>query len=210
MRVRRTICLALLWLLCPAPASAQEAAPRITAPLAGQVVQGQVAVMGTSEMPNFSSAEVAFAYDPNLLGSWFLIQTSSQPVADGLLATWDTTSITDGDYVLRLRVFLLDGTSREATVAVRVRNYTPLPTQTPSPTATAPALALPSPMRLAATPTPMATAYPVFPTPRPLPPNPAALTPPQVYAGFRRGVLVAGVVFMAFLLILRRRHSYRE
>jgi len=210
MRVQRILWLALLWLLCTAPASAQEASARITAPLPGQVVQGQVAIMGTSDMPNFSSAEVAFAYDPNLLGTWFLVQTSGQPIAEGLLATWDTTSITDGDYVLRLRVFLLDGTFREATVAVRVRNYTPLPSPMPSPTATPARLAIPTPMLLPAAPTLTATARPVFPTPTPLPPNPAALTPPRIYAGFRRGALVTAALFVAFLLILRRRRSYRE
>ncbi len=86
--------------------------PVITAPTAGQILRGQVSITGTTDMSNFASAELDFAYASDSTGSWFLIQTFSQPVANSELAIWDTTSISDGDYILRLRVTLQDGSSR--------------------------------------------------------------------------------------------------
>ena len=66
------------------------------------------------------------------------------------LATWDTTSITDGDYILRLRVFFQDGSSQDVIVSVTVRNEavptaTPLP---PTPTAENVAVLIPTPFLL--------------------------------------------------------------
>ena len=106
--------------------------PVITAPTAGQILRGQVSITGTTDIPNFASAELDFAYASDFTGKWFLIQTFSQPVANSAIATWDTTSISDGDYVLRLRVTLQDGSSQDATVKVKAQNQTPLPTATPS------------------------------------------------------------------------------
>lgn len=187
------------------PVAAQEiTSPVITSPTAGQVLQGQVAIAGTTDIPNFASAEIAFAYASDSSNTWFVIQTMTQPIADGVIATWDTTSITDGDYVLRLRVNLLDGTFQDVTVPVQVRNYTALPTPLPTATATQPALQIPTPILIAAsaTPTPLS-----LPTPTTLPPNPAALTMDQIYANFRRGVLIIAGIFVVFGILLRLRRS---
>jgi hypothetical protein len=77
--------------------------------------------------------EVSFAYGSDAGRTWFLIQESQQPVSGGALATWDTTTLTDGDYDLRLLVSLKDGTQQQVVVkGLRVRNYTPVEASSPT------------------------------------------------------------------------------
>jgi hypothetical protein len=178
--------------------------PAITSPSMGQVLQGQVPITGTSDSPNFVSAELAFAYASNPTNTWFLISTSFQPVTNDVLATWDTTSISDGSYTLRLRVNLLDGSFQDATVTAEVRNYTTAVTPSSAPTPTEPALQIPTPLLLAPSATP--TALPL-PTPMPLPPNPAAITQNEIYASLRGGALIIAGIFIAFGIFLRLRRS---
>ncbi len=143
---------------------------------------------GITDVAGFVSAEVAFTYAGDTTGTWFLIATSNQPVNLDTLATWDTTTITDGDYILRVRVYLKDGSSLDVPVPnLRVRNYTPVETPTPAPTAILPT----------ATPIPTLTATP-FPSPTPLPTNPAILTPADVSKSIAYGGL--GAVF--FLIVI--------
>jgi hypothetical protein len=178
------------------------APPSITFPVAGQTLRGAVNVTGTSAVDGFFSAEVAFAYASDPSGTWFLIQASEQPVTEGLLAVWDTTSITDGEYNLRLRVTLQDGTQLETIVTgLSVRNYTP---DTPTPSST-PA---PTESLAPATLTPVATETPrPLPTPTPLPPNPAALNTPAIYASLGRGALIILLLFLVFGIFLRLRRN---
>ena len=105
------------------------------------MLQGVVTIRGSSNETGFLSAEVDFTYAGDTTGTWFLIATDSQPVDSSTLATWDTTTITDGDYNLRLRVILSDGTHLDVIIPnLRVRNYTPIETPTPAPTAVQPTL----------------------------------------------------------------------
>ena len=181
--------------------------PVITSPTSGQVVQGQVAITGTTDIPNFSSSEVDFAYAPDSTNTWFQIRSSTNAVDNAVLGTWDTTSITDGDYILRLRVTLTDGTFQDAMVAVRVRNYTVLPTSTVTATATHPALQIPTAIVLAATPTFTLTPRPTLSTPTALPLNPASITTSEIYSGFWKGAVIVLLVFFVFGIIIRLRRS---
>ena len=176
----------------------------ITSPAAGGVLRGQVPILGTSDAAGFVSSEVAFSYAGDPTGTWFVLQTSGQSVINALLVTWDTVSITDGDYNLRLRVNLQDGSILEASVTgLQVRNYTAMPTPTAEPTSTpTPRIEAPTPILLAASPTP--TAFPPR-TPTPLPPNPAALAGSEIYASLQRGALLIGLLFLAFGILLRLR-----
>ncbi|MEZ0396405.1 MAG: hypothetical protein ABWK53_08275 [Anaerolineales bacterium] len=194
-----------------APASsaqAQTQTPVVTVPQAGQVLQGMVTILGSSAVENFLAFEVAFAYAGDSTGTWFLIAASSQPVSDGVLAVWDTTAITDGEYDLRLRVFLNDGSALDVIVAgLRVRNYTPL--DTPTPTATPPPTETPvllTPVLPTATPFPTATPSP-FPTPTLLPTNPAVLPTVEVYRSAAYGALLVLSVFslLGVYSLLRRK-----
>lgn len=97
---------------------------------AGDVLQGVVSIQGTVKAEQFSHYEVSFAYASDTTGTWFLIAQGSQPVENGLLASWDTSLITDGDYRLRVLIRLLDGSSEELLLPnIRVRNYTVVETK---------------------------------------------------------------------------------
>jgi hypothetical protein len=186
----------------------QQNLPVISAPVAGQKLQGKVDITGTTDVPNFASAELAFTYASDPTDNWFTIQVLSQPMLDSTLTAWDTSFISDGDYKLRLRVTLQDGSFQDAIVTdLHVRNYTP---DTPTPV-----------MQVAITDTP--TALPFLPptevviteaptqTPRATPtqllPNPVSLAPNEIYASVRRGALIIIVLFIIFGLLARLRRS---
>lgn len=184
--------------------AAQDVPPvAITAPLPDELLRGPVTITGRLNLPSFLSAQLEFAYASNPTGTWFNIQTFSQPMTDSTLAVWDTTSITDGDYVLRLRVNLEDGTVQEATVPIKIGNDV-LPSPTPEPTATPEPETgfIPTPFLLAASPTP--TDLP-RPTPTPLPTNPVSIGQNQIYASLGRGALVILGLFALSGLIIRVR-----
>ncbi len=191
---------------------AQTAEPSILTPQSGQTLRGQVQITGNLDVIDFSSAELSFAYSASdAAQAWFAMQTFSQPVKDPVIAVWDTTLLTDGDYTLRLRVNFLDGTSREILVPdLKIRNDVPLPSETP--TATASLTLTPNVLTPTSTPTlipsltPEVSATP-FPSPIPLPTNPAALSVPALYITFGRGALIAFILFVVFSLLLRLRRN---
>jgi hypothetical protein len=157
------------------------------------------------DAPGFVSAQLAFAYASNPTDTWFTLQTFSQPVGDSTLLTWDSTLVTDGAYILRLRVTLGDGTVQDVTVPIMVGNDL-LPTPTAEPTATPEpdSVLIPTPFLLAASPTP--TDIP-RPTPTALPPNPVSLGQNQIYASLGRGALVIlGLFAFAGLIVRVRRY----
>lgn len=168
----------------PTP-SPTEAGPSISSPVSGQAVQGSVSIEGNSSVTGFVSAELSFAYAGDTTDTWFLIDESDEPVQAGVLAQWDTGVITDGDYDLRLRVFLEDGSQLDAVVrGLRVRNYTPLETDTPTPV-TPTLTQLPGD-----TPVPTVTVTRVLSSPTPLPPNPAEVSGPDILQSLGKGALV--------------------
>ena len=197
----------LAWPLRVAAQAATPSTPVITAPTAGQVLHGPVAVTGLTSIPNFSLADVSFAYASDSTNTWFSISATTQPITNDVLASWDTTTISDGDYILRLRVTLQDGTFQDVTVPVQVRNYTALAPATATVTATVPALQIPTPILVADTPTSIAPTAVPFSTPTPFPPNPAEITQSQIYANLQRGAIAIGILFLLFGIILRLRRS---
>ena len=170
--------------------------PAILAPQQGAVLQGMVTIRGSNDETGFLSSEVDFAYAGDTTDTWFLVGTGNQPVNSDTVVTWDTTTITDGNYNLRLRVYLSDGTHLDAIVPnLRVRNYTPVETPTPAPIAIQPTL------------TPSDTLTPTpFPLPTPLPVNPAVLTPADISTSLAYGGLgaVILIIILGIYLWLRR------
>src|ERR671918_885378 len=82
---------------------AQDSSPLvITSPAAQEVLRGEVTITGSIDIPNFVFAQLEFAYASNPTDTWFNIRTFSEPIVNSTLAVWDTTSITDDGYVLRL------------------------------------------------------------------------------------------------------------
>jgi hypothetical protein len=195
------------WLLLPFLLfllAAQDTPPvAITSPRADEVLRGVVAITGRLDVTSFVSSRLEFAYASDPTDTWFTIQTFSQPVFENTLATWDTTSITDGSYILRLRVTLEDGTVQEASVPFQIGNDAlPTPTAEPSSTPEPETALLPTPFLLAASATP--TELP-RPTPTPLPPNPVSLQQAELYKSLGRGAFVILGLFALAGLILRVR-----
>jgi hypothetical protein len=184
----------------------QDAPPvAITSPAPGEALRGQVNIIGSTNVPDFLSARLDFAYASSPVDTWFPLATLSQSVFDTPLYTWDTTTITDGEYLLRLRVFVADGSAQEVTVAVSVQNdVVPATPTIPAPTATAESVTVlvPTPFLLAASPTP--TDLP-RPTPTPFPTNPASLDSGRILLTLGRGALVILGVFVFAGLIVRIR-----
>lgn len=145
--------------LTPRAQAQDQGVAVITSPLEGALLSGLVPITGSATQPQFQRYELAFGYSPNPTDTWFSLQApSTNQVINEVLGTWDTTKISDGLYVLRLRVFYGEGAYLETFVAnVRVQNSTPAPavgtpevptagptpTETPAPTATTPLIDLP-------------------------------------------------------------------
>jgi len=202
MKLRLFLPLVLLLL------AAQDSPPlEITSPAPGDDLRGEITITGSMDVPDFVSAQLDFSYASNPAGNWFTLQTFSQPAINSVLTVWDTTSISDGEYVLRLRVTLNNGSSQEVTVPVKVRNDVPFSTPTPTPSSTpetAVEVQIPTPFLLAASPTPTA---PPRPTPTPLPTNPASLNQIAIYTSLGRGALVIIGLFVFSGIILRLRRN---
>lgn len=188
----------------------QDPAVAITTPQPGETLRGQVEVQGRMDVPNFASAELAFTYASAASdsgGSWFTIQTFPQPIAGPAIATWDTTSVTDGDYALRLRVTLQDGTFQDALVTdLKIRNDEPLPTVPPTQTLADfnfPQLTETPAIPGEQTPTPSVA----YPTSTPLPVNPASLTTTDILTIFWQSALAILILFLFFSIVLRLRRN---
>ncbi len=140
------------------PAAAQSLGTALlSSPRPGEAVSGIVILTGTAAGPQFLRYELAFGYDVDPTNTWFSIQDPvTTPVEDSALGRWDTTGLTAGLYVVRLRVYTSEREFVDAIVrGVRVSNATtpaaatapstpePEPTPLPVPTATAPLIALP-------------------------------------------------------------------
>jgi len=93
----------------------------ITAPKPGDVVKGIVEIIGTANVPNFAFYKYEIA--PMGTQNWSPVSASREPQVNESLGSWSTTSLTNGDYFLRLVVTDNVGKELEPCVlAVRVLN----------------------------------------------------------------------------------------
>ncbi len=190
----------------------QDTPVAITSPQSGETLHGQVNITGSMNVPEFVSAELAFAYASDPTSTWFTIQTFSSPLPAGegagvrdLLAAWDTTVLTDGDYSLRLRVNLQNGQTLETVIKdLKILNDVPTPTATLTSTPEPEDTPVPTLPTATDVPAPVLLTYP---TPTPLPANPATLTTPSIYSNFARGTAITLVLFFLIGLILRLRRT---
>jgi hypothetical protein len=74
----------------------------ITSPKPGDVIKGQVILVGTANIPNFGF----YKYEFSALGTdvWSTIQANREVKQDVELGSWDTSEVSPGDYNLRLVV----------------------------------------------------------------------------------------------------------
>lgn len=98
----------------------------ITAPSAGGWVSGNLPVEGTAD-DAYSFHEYVLEYGEGAApSSWIKIgSTGTSPVVAGVLGAWDTTTVTDGPYTLRLTVMDRARNTNMDTVQVSVDNNSP-------------------------------------------------------------------------------------
>jgi hypothetical protein len=109
-------------------------AVQIISPKDGQALQGSIPIVVNTTTTNFQSVELTFAYMSNPSGTRFWIYQGIQPVTGTMLVLWDTSTLTDGNYQLRMEVTFSDGSQQSMIVKdLRIRNYTPIETSTPPP-----------------------------------------------------------------------------
>ena len=120
------------------PPSQGVASIFIVSPIPGNTVAGNVQVLGSATHSSFLQYQLEFGPDPNPQNLWYPIGgVRLTPVSNNLLGIWSTTDgrAPDGNYQIRLRVFLRDGTIAQTVVnGIRVQNQAPtlVPTQTQS------------------------------------------------------------------------------
>lgn len=130
----------------PFPTQVQQWTPQVTAfpydvrisyPVSGSQVAGYITVVGSASHPRFLQYALEWGPDPNPGNLWYpLMSPRNQTVINGGLGAWNTTSVSDGVYQIRLHVWLNDGTETFAVATgVRVSNRQPtaVPTLTPTP-----------------------------------------------------------------------------
>ncbi|HKG53029.1 MAG TPA: hypothetical protein VKB04_02115, partial [Anaerolineales bacterium] len=93
----------------------------ITSPKPGDPVSGTVNISGTANVPNFGFFKYEVA--PLSTQNWATIAAKRDPVKNDSLGEWNTSSLTNGDYFLRLVITDNVGASLEpCVIAVRVAN----------------------------------------------------------------------------------------
>jgi len=152
------LALAVLALASPGLAAPlrQEPRPTIVQPEQDAAVRGVVQLIGTAVHPQFQRYELYYAPWPVPSDqSWvFNGDAKYQPQPLGLLGTWDSRSVPDGAYALRVRVVKQDGNYLDSDpTRVLVVNTRPLqePSATPTETST------PEPGPIVTEPTPAVT-----------------------------------------------------
>jgi hypothetical protein len=110
--------------LSPVPSGSSGCIPDqliITSPEPGEEVNGTVTLVGTANIPNFGF----YKYEVTPLGveSWATVSAGRQPRQNDELGDWDTTTLANGDYFLRLVVTDNVGISLEpCVIAIRILN----------------------------------------------------------------------------------------
>ncbi|MBN1250120.1 MAG: hypothetical protein JXC32_20820 [Anaerolineae bacterium] len=148
----RPLCLLLLLTVCLSALSprvglaapvAQQSVMVITSPTEGTMLSGQVEIRGTATHPNFNSYGVLYASGARVTGetNWRLDSPIAwnvpTMVVNGVLGTWDTTQVPNGQYVLALAVFEVGNETpmvyfiNNLTVNNEEATPTPEPTETP-------------------------------------------------------------------------------
>jgi hypothetical protein len=169
----------------------------IVSPSPGEAVQGLVTIQGSASHPLFMSYDLTFTYQDAPISTWFpIVEDRDVEAVDGRLGLWDTTGISDGEYRLRLRVHLENGTTLEDVIeGIRVRNKSII--ETPTPAAVGGSL-------------PTVTAPPPTPTLRPTPILP--IESPggsSVFTALRNGLIIGAILTTASIIYLYVRRSIR-
>jgi len=196
--MKNTLLLSLILLinLFGKPANVVTPGLYITSPLEGQVIQGVVEVQGSIPDGDFAYAELSYAFEESDSANWFIISRIDTPIQDGILAFWDTTTITDGIYRIRLAVYQTDGDSAEVIIkAIRVGNYTQYDTATPAPVS----------VDSTATPQQMTPTLTAIPEPTDFLENPASISQEDIAVSTTSAIIIIllGIVIVGIYLFFR-------
>jgi hypothetical protein len=176
---------------------AQEPKPVIAQPEQDAAVRGVVQLVGSAVHPQFQRYELYYAPWPVPSDqAWIFIGDAhfqQQPL--GLLGTWDSRSVPDGAYGLRVRVVKQDGNYYDSEPRrVLVANARALPTATPIATEEAPTAeptTLPTALPATAT---IVVEIPAIQSPTPIATSAPKPSPtPGVSSGVDQGTTLAAV-----------------
>jgi len=93
----------------------------ITSPKSGDEVKAVIDLMGTANIPNFGFYKYEIA--PVGTQNWATISADREPKTDASLGKWNTLSLSNGDYFLRLVITDNVGNALEpCVIAIRVLN----------------------------------------------------------------------------------------
>ncbi len=149
-------------------ARAWQAQAVISSPQPFSTLRGVISINGTATHPEFQRYQFYFKSE-SVPDDWHFMFEQTNQVTGGLLGTWDTRSVPDGTYALRLRVVRQDGNYDE-TVANGLLVANSRPPDTPTPTPTEETAAEPEETATpAATPTAVVVEQPQIATPTPRP-----------------------------------------
>jgi hypothetical protein len=196
MKLKIATTLGLIFLILPSISSYAQAPgyAEILEPRGGEAIFGVYTIKGSASHPSFKAYQLSFALAGDPTETWFLLgEPQNNSVIEDGIGLWDTTGITDGDYQLRLEVFLENDQSI-VTIAegIRIRNQSPIETVT-----AAPITELVTATQLPPTKTPR---------PTPLPPLPVGGSK-LVRRAFTAGVIIGFILLSslgAYLFIRRR------
>lgn len=177
----------VLVMLFPSWKTQEGTLPRIISPQGGEALLGMVMVHVEVEPSQTIGYELSYSYQSGQTETWFVIAENQISNTSKIQTIWDTTTISDGSYRLRVKVFLNNGLSQEVMVdGLRVRNYSIIETNTP-------------------TSIPLITGTPIPPTATLIKPTPGVATPmPEnalqfgqelIRENIKRGILVVLGVF---------------
>lgn len=142
-------------------------------PTNNQQVTGTLTITGQISAPDFSRYEIEYA-SAAAPENFIAITTNTQqfPSAGSTLGTWDTTTVPNGSYILRLSAYSNAGGLITRAVTVNVANVQPTPTPQPIVTVTE-SFFLPTPIIFGTT-----APLPIFGTQAPLPFDPSVQSTP--------------------------------
>jgi membrane peptidoglycan carboxypeptidase len=123
-------------------------------PVTNQSVTGVLTITGQVNAPEFQRYDLEYATSQNPT-AFQRITTNTQQFVNGgsTLGTWDTTTVPNGTYIVRLAAYSNSGGSILRTAQINIQNILPTATPMPLPTST-PNVFIPTPIQFGATPIP--------------------------------------------------------
>lgn len=92
----------------PVVAACTSAGTQIISPRDGDHLAGIVEIIGTASLPDFSFYKFEIQWPDT--DEWVTLQSFQEPVAGGLLGTWDASTVADQPGLYRFRLVVVDNT----------------------------------------------------------------------------------------------------